>query len=379
MWLQLSRWLSPLIVCGLCVRSGLAWAQSAIKYKHLRYDESSPGIDVDEDALEVLLQFENEDQASFSVLHDVITGASPTGLPATDTTTGASLSAGRGQQFAKFNDERWAYSAGYAPLIGRTTRLDTKLYYSTERDYLSRGATLGAAFDLNEKNTIIAPAVTHFDDRVEPANGKPIRGRRSTHGTLDLSQVLNRWNVLRAGFDYGQETGYLTDPYKQVLVGDTPVDESRPDSRIAQLYSAGLRTQPFDHHAFDVYGVYYSDDWRIRSRALRLKSLNDLGDDWLWELMYRFYYQGPAYFWNDEFGANNTDRHRSSDTRLAHLVSNTYGATLIYKASEAWWIEAALAYYAQNGKRANEATPYSQGDAVVSATIYSLAVQYRYW
>lgn len=379
MRLQLSRCLSWILLAGFCLRAGVAWAQSAVKYKRLRYDEQSGGITVDEDLLEVLLELENEDQASFSFLHDVITGASPTGLPAQDSQTGASLTAGRGQQYAGFNDERWAAAAGYAPLIQRDTRLDTKLHLSTERDYLSRGLTLGAIFELNKKNTTIAPAVTRYEDRVMPNNDKPSRDKSSTHATLDLSQVLNRWNVLRLGFDFGRESGYLTDPYKQVLIGKTAVDESRPSRRDSYAFTSGWRTKPFERLAFDLSGAYYADDWGIRSRTVRVLSLGELGEHWLWELMYRFYIQDSARFWSDELPAGDTSRHRSSDIRLADIASNTYGATLIYKATEAWWLEGALASYTQNGKRSNDAVIYSEGDSVVSAAIYSIAIQYRYW
>ena len=230
-----------------------------------------------------------------------------------------------------------------------------------------------------KKNTTVAPAVTYYDDSVRPTNDKPDRSRFSTHYTLDLSQVINRWNVARLGFDFGHESGYLTDPYKQVLVGTEAQDERRPSTRDSQAYSAGWRTKPFRPVAFDVMAAYYWDSWHVRSRSVRLMGLAELGEHWLVELMYRFYYQNPAYFWADEYPSYNTDRYRSSDTRLSHFVSNTYSATATYKATEAWWIEGALAYYAQNGRRDNNTVLWSQGDSVISATIYSLAVQYRWW
>ena len=410
--MQLKRALSALMALGLVLRAAAAWGQSSIKYKRLKYDETSPGVDVDEDALEVLLQMDNEDQASLSVLHDVVTGASPTGIPENTSVTGASSSAARGQQTAAFRDERWSYTAGYLPLIGRTTRLKGLLHFSEEQDYVSRGVTLGAAFELNKKNTTIAPAFTYFDDRIEPQNTRPDRSKFTRSFALDIAQVLNTWNVGSIGLSYTESDGYLTDPYKLVLVGDQAVDENRPDRREGYAVQLGWRTKPFDQHAFDVAYRHYWDSWGVQSNTFGLKSLSELGEHWLIELFYRYYLQSGANFWASSFPAGNQDTHRSSDLRLSPFQATTIGFTGIYKINETWWLEGSVAQYRQDaiyGYRGGEGededededddehedgdddlTRYdSEGDdeggygltgsgSSVSAWIYSIAVQLRF-
>ena len=350
MRLQLKLLLSLLLTLGLMLRTASAWAQSMVKVKRLNYDEAQPGIVVNEDSLEAQLQLENEDQLHLDFTHDVVTGASPTGLPQTNTVTGASALAskpGQGQQFAKFHDERWATSVGYAPLLSRTTRLDTTLHFSTERDYRSTGLTLSSAFDLNKKNTTLTPSVTIYRDRVLPSNGKPNADKNTTLYSFDISQFLDRRNVLSLGVAVNRSDGFLTDPYKQVLVGTVAEDEVRPDHRTGESVQVGWRSKPWEHQSLDLKLRYYRDDWGIQSGTGNASLLTELGEHWLLELFGRYYQQSKAYFWNSTFAAGDTSRYRTADPRLSTFDSTTLGLTGTYKLTENWWFELSVASYLQ--------------------------------
>ncbi len=407
MRLQLKVALSLLLLLGLFLRTVSAWAQSAVKVKRLRYDEAQPGIRVDEDSLEALLQFENEDQLHFTFTHDAVTGASPTGLPQSNTTTGASTLAskpGQGQQFAKFHDERWAADAGFAPLVGRTTRIDTTLHFSTERDYRSTGLTVAGTFELNKKNTTLTPAVTVFRDRVLPSNDKPDADKNTAIYSFDVSQILNRRTVVSAGLALNLSHGYLTDPYKKVLVGTAALDESRPDSRAGAALQVGWRTKPWEHEAVDLKLRFYRDDWGIQSYTGNAALLSELGDHWLLELFGRYYQQSKAYFWASSFKAGNADRFRTADPRLSTFDSTTLGLTGTYKWNEHWWFELSFAQYLQlaatgGGEGAGGGGAHGEGEretaswpllliggdseggapkAFLKATVVSAAAQYRW-
>lgn len=376
MRLQLRRWWTLALLLGVAGKPAEALAQSTVKFKKLRYDEQAPGITVDEDALEVVLDLQNEDQANLFLLHDAISGASPTGLPANDTTSGASTTAGRGQQFATFDDERYSATAGYAHKLDRTTTLNGQLHYSREDDYLSRGLTLGTTFELNRRNTTLSPSVSYYRDRVQPSNDKPDADKTVTTFAFNATQVLNSWNLVTLGLDFTRSSGYLTDPYKQVLVGGVAMDEQRPDTRMGSSVTVGWRTQPFERHAFDLKLRHYQDDWGIASDTLKLKSLHELGDDWILEIFYRYYQQSAASFWDDRFDTLQPER--SADPRLARFIATTLGTTAIYKLSEAWWLEGSYARYQQSAQQSAK-LPVGNQDALVTADVYSLAVQYRFW
>jgi hypothetical protein len=369
MRLQLKLALSLLLALGVLLRTASAWAQSAVKYKRLRYDETQPGITVDEDTLEVQLQFENEDRFHFDLTHDVVTGASPTGLPQNNTTTGASAAAGKagqGQQFAKFQDERWAADIGYAPLLSRTLRLDTTLHFSTERDYRSTGITLAPTFELNKKNTVVTPSITLYRDRVLPSNSTPDADKRTVVYALDASQILNPRNVVSLGLALNASEGYLTDPYKRVPVGTAAVDETRPDRRSGGSLQVGLRTKPWDHHALDFKLRYYRDDWDIRSWTGNASLLSELGEKWLLEWFGRYYQQSKAYFWQSTYAAGDSSKYRSADPRLSTFDSTTLGLTGTFKATEHWWFELSFAQYLQltsTGGKGGEAGHGEGGEA----------------
>ncbi len=51
--------------------------------------------------------------------------------------------------------------------------------------------------------------------------------------------------------------------------------------------------------------------------------------------------------------------------------------TLIYKLSEAWWLEGSAARYVQSASQG--AFNLADQDALVTADVYALAIQYRFW
>jgi len=410
MRLQLNPGFWVLVALGLLVRPIGVAAQSVITAKKLRYQETSPGITVDEDLLEAQLQFDNEDQMSLSATHDVVTGASPTGIPSTDTVTGASALASQpagGQQFADFSDERWSYSIGYAPLLTRTFRLNTALHYGTEQDYLSRGATLGATIELNKKNTTLTPAVTMFWDRVMPSNALPDGDKRLSMYSLGIAQVLDAENLVTLELGLVRSEGELSDPYKLVLVGDAALPESRPDTRDGWSVQAGWRNAPFPHLAWNVALRHYQDDWGIDSQTLSAGVLGELGEHWLVELFGRHYRQTAADFFARSYPAGDTSTYRTSDLRLSDFSANTLGTTVTYKFNESLWLEGSVAAYIQNNPAITEGTTESffggdlrgnesEGDesesesdehegggggagALLSATVYSIALKWRFF
>jgi hypothetical protein len=396
MRLQLRTALAAALALGFFLRQGAAWAQSAVKVKRLRYVESTPGITVDEEVLEVLLTSEDETQYSGLFIHDTITGASPTGIPAAHAITGASSSVqkGRGQNFAPAPDDRWATSLGYAPLLTRTTRLNTALHYSTELDYRSLGATAGLTFELNKKNTTIAPSVTAYRDRVIPATGTPGGNKDSEVYSLVMSQVLGPRDIVSFALGALNSRGHLTDPYKQVLVGASPMPESRPAHRSGRYAQMGWRTQPWERHALDGKVRYYDDDWGVTSVTLNGAVLSQLGESWLLELFGRYYEQQAARFWAASFAAGDTSSYRTADLRLAAFIAITAGITATYKLSDAWWLEGSYARYSQrtggSGDTANPAAPtplpaprvaWGAGvgnEPYMTAQIFSAAVQFRF-
>lgn len=408
MRMQLRPFFSLLLMLVLILKAFAARAQSFIKAKHLNYDESKPGITVDEDSLDVHLELDNQDQVNVLVIHDAVTGATPTGVPLASpvhAVAGASSAAsshnGIGQQYASFWDDRVGATLGYAPLLNPTTRLNVAVSGSEERDYKSSGLTLGVRIELNKKNTILAPTVTVYDDEVLPTNDKPAGSKHTQVYDFSLSQILDPWNVVGLSLGFSRNQGLLTDPYKKVEVGTQIVDESRPSSRNAVSIGGSWRTTPFPDEGLNLQLSFYGDDWGVNSVTSKVTSLTQLGDQWVIEVFVRLYKQSAANFWAQSFPEGNADPYRSADPRLASFASTTLGIGATYKLSNAWWIEGSLASYAQYFNLLS-VTPTRSGLAQVdslaaasgggggggggsgssspflSATVYSLALQFRF-
>lgn len=377
MRLQLRLLFALGVIAWFALRTTTVWAQSTVKYKRMLYDEAAPGIRVDEDALEVLLELENQDEASFLMTHDVISGASPIGLPEGDVIGGASTAAVRGQLVVPFEDTRTGVALGYKSQLVRTFALGGTASYSEEDDYISRGLSLSGTLELNAKNTTISPSISYYSDSVMPVE-KPQQEKKTTGFSLGLSQVINSWNLGELGMDLSRASGYLTDPYKQVLVGVTALPETRPDERISVAFRAGLRTKPFPNHAAWLRGRFYMDDWEVYSLTGTASTFHQLDEKLLVELFYRYYRQTEAFFWADSFEGTDQGPYRSADVRLARLTSARVGITTTWrKSDQLWWIFS-FARYGQSGIPEGTA-PLDPNIATISAIMASIAVQYRFY
>ncbi|MDH4248057.1 MAG: DUF3570 domain-containing protein [Deltaproteobacteria bacterium] len=371
---HIRRGSSVLLALGFLLKGSLAWAQSTLKYKHLRYKEDEPLVQVDEDVLEAVLEFEGQQRLEFTFSHDAISGATPTGVPAQASLSGASSLAVRGQEVSRMADSRNALTAGVNYPVGRFTRLRGSLYKSVESDYHSRGLTLGGAWELNEKNTTIQSALSTYTDQVVPpgrANGE----KRIDTFSLGVSQVLSPSVLVSAGVELGRYAGLLSDPYKDVLLDGMRIPESRPPARVGEAGWASLRAEVFTHHALNLLLRGYVDDWGIQSVSWQGSTLHDLNPNWLLELFYRHYEQSAAYFWADSFSAKTSGPYRSADIRLSKLSSDRLGLTAIYRANEAWWLEGSLARYGLSGVPGLFAG--FSNSRLIGATVASVAIQYR--
>ena len=366
---------SLLLALGLLLKSGAAWAQSTLKYKHLRYKEDEPLVQVDEDLLEAVLELDGQERLDLVISHDVISGASPTGVPAQATVSGASVMAVRGQEVAKVSDMRDALTAGATIPVGRLTRLRGSLYRSMESDYQSRGITMGGTWELNEKNTTVQTSYSTYADQVRPQGGRPQGDKRISTVSLGVTQVMNPVVLMGAGLELGHSTGLLSDPYKDVQVGTVRMPETRPPERNGKAGWGSLKISVLERHALSALVRGYSDDWGIKSVSFQLGTLHDLTSQWLLELFFRHYEQSAASFWADTFPAADPGPYRSADIRLSKLSTDRLGLTAIYRASEAWWMEGSLARYGLSGVP-GLFSGFSE-TRLMGATVASVALQYR--
>ncbi len=195
---------------------------------------------------------------------------------------------------------------------------------SFEKDTLSVNGGLSSEHHFNDNNTTLGGGVGFAYDRIEPVDTDrfPLRpkdeNRSATTAFLSLEQVLTATSVIQSSLTYRHNRGFLSDPYKRVLVAGDPIADSRPDSR-----NQGAWLTRYRHHFKALGGSlhadyrFFLDDWEMTSHTLELAWYQDVWRTLQLVPSFRYYSQSQAEFYGPFFANMRSDGHYSSDYRLA--------------------------------------------------------------
>jgi hypothetical protein len=142
--------------------------------------------------------------------------------------------------------------------------------------------------------------------------------KQSYSGFLGLSQVLGRGTAVQSTITYALGNGFLSDPYKQALVIDEPLADSRPDLRNQIAWLSRFR-----HHfsglnaTFHADYQFYWDDWNITAHTLEVAWYQSLFGSIRVIPSFRYYSQGQADFYANFYEQVRSDGYYSSDYRLS--------------------------------------------------------------
>lgn len=195
---------------------------------------------------------------------------------------------------------------------------------SWENDYLAFNVGLDGERNFNEGNTTVSSGGGFSYDTIEPtdADSDPFRPDEETKQSYSLfagvSQVVSEKSVVQSTFNYQHNRGYLSDPYKRVLVAGAPVGDSRPDERNQFTWLTRYR-----QHVPSLDGTvhldyrFYIDDWEINSHTVDVAWYQSLW--WGLRLIpsFRYYSQSQAEFYAPYFETAPSDGFFSSDYRIS--------------------------------------------------------------
>ncbi len=302
---------------------------------------------------------------------------------------------------------------------------------SIEHDYLSRFGNLGARMDFNQKRTTLNLGLgyTNSDTYATLNTGESIYGgtvlnssvavtqlptMTMTNGTvlnqeiikgnrqdgtitLALSQVLTKNSVLSAGVGYTRASGYLSNPYKDVLamqldpnwrsdgygpsgyvfsqrkfpgvqysVAGTVVKEQRPNLRNQLTFDMGYRhyVEPLNAAAKVNYN-FFMDDWGINAHTFEAEWRQALPGHWVLTPYARYYVQSSAVFYKpyvftsllaDQSNLGDfsslASQYFSSDQRLSSYGAISGGVTLGKQLTKGLSMELGYEYYTHKGSLA---------------------------
>lgn len=323
-WRTLVQFLTASGACG--VQCFLARGENHLDYRYEFYAEDHNRITVNTHSAYFEAKLIEQVVAKGEFTYDSISGATP---------TGAKPSPSGALPTVHMEDTRHAGNIGFDVTAGRHM-LTPEFAYSTESDYESYGISLSDAIEFNQKNTTLRYGASHNFDRVlDNVGSRHYHAKDATEVFLGVSQLLSPKTILSANFTYGNEYGYLNDPYRIAtfdLVGFA-YPEQRPGHKSKEVFLTSLTQAITPLHA-SIEGSYrfYHDSFGIYGHTLGVTWKQWLGKHVMIEPLFRFYEQSSASFYATSFpGLSPSGGFYSADYRLSRLYSLDYGvrATIV--------------------------------------------------
>jgi hypothetical protein len=246
---------------------------------------------------------------------------------AVDAVSGASA-----RVIAGASDSRETRAGGGAGLAWRgrpgnlpvTIALDAR--GSREPDYRSVGGILSGGIALFQANLAATAFVGLGRDVIDPPRSPPGQSglwpaaQTKVSGGFGLSQSLSPRLVLSGGASGAFQSGRLSSPYRNALVGITYFPERLPGERMRATAFAGAALYLGWGAALHLREAFYADTWGVRAWIPETALAKEYGH-WLATVRHRFYAQTRADFYRPRYP--DLDGYRTGDARLGRLYDQT--------------------------------------------------------
>ncbi len=211
---------------------------------------------------------------------------------------------------------------------------------SVENDYLSGNFGLLTERAYNDKNTTVTFGMGWSWDTVKPTNYAAFNrqkeyDKKSYSLDAGVAQVLSKSAILRVGVAYKKLSGFLSDPYKKVLVDlnsgpGVTVPDARPDERHQVAVSARYRQFIEAANAALHLDVSYShDSWKLDAFTGEIAWHQAFLEHFEFVPKFRYYSQSDVSFYGPVFSG--TPSHATSDYRLSPYGAMSYGAEFVVR------------------------------------------------
>lgn len=330
---------------------------------YLSYVEADERVSVSK-TLANLTRVQENGSVSVNLVHDTMSGASPTGaikssdsaVTFTSASGGGGFSAGRDGDYSKSYFEDTRIQAGLA--IERDYRPDLTFSIggavSQESDYDSLGVDIGVAKESQNRLTTYTAGLAYTTDTIyrsdtggtpEPLgnvqNNRPFtEGLRTTVNTvLGFTRVLNKQTLAQFNVSAGLSNGYHSDPYKIISAADAQdrilanFHDSRPESRLrTTAYAQIVHELGGSKNTLRASYRLYRDDWGVASHTGDFRYRHQLTNKQYLEPHVRVYWQSEADFYQRKLNVDEAlnpilpgSGFASADYRLDSMSSVTFG------------------------------------------------------
>ncbi|MEE9320877.1 MAG: DUF3570 domain-containing protein [Granulosicoccus sp.] len=353
-----------LATCALVTGGAQAVEQNwAVDTSYLSYTESNNRVAVSK-TLANLTRTLNDGNVTVNLVHDTMSGASPTGaIRSSDSAVTFSSASGGGgfaastdsdYSLSPFEDTRIQFGLSREQLKSRALTFSYGGVVSQESDYDSMGANVGVKREsTNKLSTVSASFAATFDSIYRSDSGttpQPLRdvnreleygkGQRNTFDSvLGVTRVLNRNTLMQVNASLGLSQGYHSDPYKIISAADendrilANFHDSRPESRLrSSLFAKVVHQLQGSRNSIHLSYRLYQDSWGIASNTADFRYHHQLTRKQYLEPHVRLYRQNAADFYQRKLSVDDQlnpvmpeDGFASADYRLDALTSATLG------------------------------------------------------
>lgn len=276
---------------------------------------------------------------------DVVSGAS---VAVVDAPGGSSVDAVTSA--TTLEDLRQVVSGGLT-LRSDVARLDASYAYGFEKDYTSHAFSMNAVSELFERNTTLELSYSRGWDSVcdlaQPQAERAVERQRmpSSDGCfdtgkgritrpLDLHSVQGAWTqawtpIFNTQLIVSSQLlhGFQANPYRAIWLGRAAVQEHHPDDRARYAVGIGARVwlRPIGG-ALQAQLRGYRDTWGVQAISAELAYERSLGQLFRLRVRGRYYQQGSAAFYSDDYALSPQGQYFTGDRELSSMSSWLGGA-----------------------------------------------------
>jgi len=117
-----------------------------------------------------------------------------------------------------------------------------------------------------------------------------------------VSQLLSKNAVVGVSYDLVKQNGFLSNPYRSVIVAPVPVPERHPYERTRHAFAVSARYfVPSSQTAFIAAYRFYRDSWDIHAHTPELRIVQEVGSTAEASVRYRYYKQDASFFYQDRY------------------------------------------------------------------------------
>jgi hypothetical protein len=273
---------------------------------------------------------------SLQWVHDLVVFPAIDAVPGTDEAADAITSASR--PIANTADPYTDYVKVRNSLEGNAAfgNGNAGYYVSDESDYFAQMLSGGYNRDFLNDNLNVAVGASYSWDEINPLEdadtNQELDYRRTMHFNSIATQIVTPTTTVRVGAEINQVRGLQHDPYRNVYVAGANVPEQHPDTRSRRDVFVAANQYFHNRSSVNLEYRFYNDDWGVNSNTVGVKLNQYISDSVTMRYRYRYYAQGAADFYRDEYAvAGGVDGFQTADYRLGDFGSHLFGGRVLWR------------------------------------------------